>query len=186
MGYRVNIKNFHYAELTQDDATAVTYSAIKAIPGLMSLKMAPTLAEGKLYGDGIIKDQMSKIESITVELEINKIPIEDRAAMLGQTCAAGVIEESEADEAPYIAIGYEIEKSGSASEFIWLYKGKLSPVEDNTQQKTNNITYQSQTAKFTFVPREKDGKLRKWADSEGTGYVATTGTSWFTAVPVPA
>lgn len=185
MGYRVNIKNFHYALLTKDDSTGVTYDTVNAIPGLMSLKMTPSLAEGKLYGDGIVRDQMSKIDSIAVEMEINKVPIEDRAAMLGQTCTNGVIEESESDEAPYLAIAFEIEKTGSGAEFVWLYKGKLSPIEDNTQQKTNSLTYQSQTAKFEFVPRENDGKIRKFADSDGTGYVDVSAT-WFTAVPVPA
>jgi phi13 family phage major tail protein len=184
--YRINIKNFHWAKLTKDDSTGVTYDTIKAIPGLMSIKMAPTLASGKLYGDGIIRRQTDKIESIAVEFETNKIPIEDRAAMQGQTCANGVIEVSESDEAPYIAIGYEIEGDESSSEFVWLYKGKMAPLEESVQQKTDKLAYQSQTAKMTFIPRENDRKLFKLADSDGTGYVETTGTSWFNAVPAPA
>jgi phi13 family phage major tail protein len=152
----------------------------------MSLKISPQLVEAKMYGDGIVRRQQSKIETYNVELELNKIPIEDRAGMLGQTCVKGVVEEGISDEAPDIAIGYEIEGDESSSEYVWLYKGKMAPLEDATQQKTDKLTYQSQTAKLTFVPREYDGKTKKYADSTGTGYEATTGSTWFNAVPAPA
>jgi phi13 family phage major tail protein len=117
---------------------------------------------------------------------VNKIPIEDRAALQGQTCTNGVIEESETDEPPYIALGYEIEKTGGASELVWLYKGSMAPIEEDTSQKDGSIKYDTQKSRIIFIPRINDGKLRKFADSEGTGFVETTKTNWFSSVPAPS
>jgi phi13 family phage major tail protein len=184
--FRFNIKNLHYALLTKDDATGVTYGAIKAIPGMMSIKMVPKSIDGKVYGDGSVKDQQSMIESIDVDLEMNKIPLENRAEMQGNTYSAGVSDEKDTDKAPDLALGFEIEHTDGKSEYVWLHKGKLAPIGDEVKQREGKIEYGTQKSKFTFIPRDNDHGLRKIADSGAADFVASVATGWFTAVPVPA
>jgi len=181
--YRINIKNFVYALLTADTASTITYGTPKAIPGLMNLDLQPEIASGKLYGDGALKDELSKLTSIGVKIDINKIPLTDRAIMLGQTCTAGVVDETGDEVVPFLAIGFMIEHADGTNEYAWLYKGRLKPISDKASQKTENISYDTQTMEFTFLKRTKDKKIRKWADSSEADFVAATGTGWFTAVP---
>lgn len=183
--YRINIKNAAYALLTKDDATGTTYSAVKFLPELRSIKMSPNVVSGSIYGDGVKKDLQSMIESVDVNVEINKIPLENRAEMLGIAYDKGVINEKGTESAPYIAFGFEIEHDDKKSEFIWLVKGKIEPISDDLKQREGKFEYSTQSAKFTFIPRVKDGMLRKMADSGATDFVATVATNWFTAVPVP-
>jgi phi13 family phage major tail protein len=184
-GYRINIKRLYYALLTLDDETTTTYSTPKALEKIMSIKMSPKVIEGKLYGDGIVQDQTSRIDTIDVDIDLNKLPLKIRAELLGNTYDKGTSEETYTDSAPDLALGFEIEKSNGKSEYVWLYKGKMVNPEDDLKQTEGKIDYQSQKTKFTFVPRISDGKLRKFADSEETDFLPETATNWFTAVPTP-
>ena len=184
--YRFNIKHAAYAVLTKDDSTGVAYGTVKFLPELRNIKMTPKVIDGKLYGDGVLVDQMSMLDSIGVDFDINKIPLENRAELQGNTYDKGVSTEKASDIAPYIAFGFEIEHTDKKSEFVWLLKGKMDPLEDDLKQKENKIEYGTQKAKMTFQPRDNDGSIRKYADSGVTGFVQTIADGWFTAVPVPA
>jgi phi13 family phage major tail protein len=184
-GYRINVKNLHYAICTLDDATGVTYCTPKPLEKVMSIKMSPKVIDGKFYGDGTVQKQTSRIDTIEVEIELNKVPLKIRAELLGNTYDKGTSEEKYNDIAPDIALGYEIEKDNGKNEYVWLYKGQMQPIEDDLKQTEAKIEYQSQKTKYTFIPRIYDGKLRKFADSEETDFVADTATNWFKAVPVP-
>lgn len=186
MNYRLNIKNCHIAECTADDGTTLTYGTIKAIPGMMSIALKPKLSEGELYGDGEIVASDSKLTSIEVDIDMTKIPLDIRGLLSGATVSEGVLEEKSTDVAPYIALGFEIENDDGKSEFVWLLKGKASPLEDSVKQKEGSISYSTHTMKLKFIPRKKDKMIRKFADESASGFVASTGTGWFTTVPVPA
>ena len=56
-GYKIKIRNLHYAILTKDDESGVEYGAITKIPGMMEITVTPNVLEGKLYGDGLVVDQ---------------------------------------------------------------------------------------------------------------------------------
>lgn len=183
-GYRINIKNLHYALVTDDNATTTTYGTPKPLEMVQAIKMSPKVIDGKMYGDGIVVAQASRIDTIEVEIDLTKIPLKIRAELLGNTYSAGTAEETYSDVAPYIALGFEIEKD-NGMEYVWLYKGMMIPVEDDLKQTEGKIQYQNVKTKYTFVPRISDGKLRKFADSEEADFVETTATNWFKAVPVP-
>lgn len=182
--YRVNIEGLCYAPCTKDDSTGVTYGSVVAIPGVMSLAMKPLIASGKLYGDGQLRDETSQLNGIEVDLELNRIPQAVRAAWYGHTAASGAIEEAASATAIPIALGFKLVGSDGKAEYVWLYKGKAAPPEENAAQKTDNITYSTATLKLTFMPRVKDGKIRKWGDENESGF--TGGASFLSTVPVPA
>lgn len=182
-GFKVNIKNLHYSVVTKDDSSGITMGNITSIPKLMEITMAPNVQEGQLYGDGSVSDKESKLESISVTINLNKLPLKDRAAMQGHTYSKGVVEEGVDNIAPYIALAFEIETTTGKSEYVWLYKGKLTPPTDDLKQREGGVTYSTSSANFLFIPREFDGKIRKFADGNDETIEPTTVSDWFTKVP---
>lgn len=181
-GNRVNIKRFHYAPLTKDDATGVTYGPPKAIPGIEQASINPKVATGTLYGDGVIRDERSKLTGATIGIDINKLPTEDRAIILGNTVGTdGVITETPDDEPIELAIGWEVELTGGDSEFVWFLKCKAQPLNENVEQTTENIKFSNNTITFTAMPREFDNDIRKFADTTMTSF--TGKDTWFDTVP---
>ena len=116
-GFKINIKNLHYAVLTKDDETGVEYGPIQKIPGLMEITVTPNVLEGKLYGDGAVRDQDSILESLGVVMNLNKLPLKNRAELRGNTYEAGELIENRDDKAPYLAMGWEVETTTGKPAF---------------------------------------------------------------------
>lgn len=182
-GYKINIKNLHYALVTKDDETGIEYGPITKIPGMMEITVTPNVLEGKLYGDGQVVDQESMLESLGVALNLNKLPLKNRAEMRGNTYEAGELEEGVNDKAPYLALGWEVETTTGKPELAWLYKGKMAPPTDEARQREGNITYNTNNTNFTFIPRAYDGKIRKLADGNDEGMTAEKIAAWFKKIP---
>lgn len=182
-GYKINIKNLHYAILTKDDETGVEYGEITKIPGMMEITVTPNVVEGKLYGDGLLVDQESMLESLGVALNLNKLTLKDRAALRGNTYTSGELEEGADDKAPYIAMGWEVETTTDKPELAWLYKGKMAPPTDELRQREGNITYNTNNTNFLFIPREYDKKIRRLADGNDESIGESVISNWFTKIP---
>lgn len=182
-GYKINIKNLHYALIIKDDETGIEYGTITKIPGMMEITVTPNVIEGKLYGDGVLVDQESVLESLGVTLNLNKLPLKDRAAMRGNTYAAGELEESVNDKAPYLALGWEVETTTGKPELAWLYKGKMAPPSDEQRQREGNVTYNTNNTNLLFIPRSYDKKIRKLADGNDEGMTSDKISNWFKSVP---
>lgn len=182
-GFKINIKNLHYAILEKDDETTIQYKDIVKIPGLMEITLTPNVIEGQLYGDGRIRDKESKQDSIGVGMNLNKLPLKNRAEMLGNEYENGILKENVDDIAPYLALGWEIETTTGKPELIWLLKGKLNPVTDDLKQREGGITYNTNNANFTFIPREHDGMFKEFADGNDEMIEQTVIDNWFKQVP---
>lgn len=182
-GYKINIKNLHYAILTKDDETGVEYGTITKIPGMMEITVTPNVVEGKLYGDGQVVDQESTLESLGIALNLNKLPLKDRALMRGNSYEAGELEEGVDDKAPYLALGWEVETTTGKPELAWAYKGKMTPPTDELRQREGNITYNTNNTNFLFIPREYDSKIRRLADGNDESIGPTVIANWFKKVP---
>lgn len=182
--YRVNVDNLVYALLTKDDATGVTYGTVTAVPDVQSIAMKAVTASGKAYGDGVLRKELTKLMAVEVEIELLRVPMAVRAAWLGHTVSTGTIEEDASATPPALALGFRIPHDDGKAEYVWLYKGNASPIDDSAQQSTDQLTFTNSSLKFTFIPRVKDNKIRKWGDSNEAGF--TGASTWFNAVPVPA
>lgn len=119
---RINVKNLKYCKLLSDDESGVTYDDVKDFAKAMTIDVQPSQATGVLYGDGAQQENIAKLTGIATKLEVNKIPIEVRADILGHAFNNGVLVKGAGDEAPYIALGYQIEGTNGCSEFVWLLR----------------------------------------------------------------
>jgi len=179
--YRISISGLVYAPLTADTTSTITYGTVVAVADVMTIGVKPIVAEGKAYGDGKLRDQLSKMNGLEVELEMLRIPQAVRAAWSGNTATSGAMNESATATPPFIALGYKIEQSDGKAEYVWLLKGKVAPPEDSVAQSTDQINYSTNTLKMTFVPRVKDGYIRKWGDENESGF--TGGSTFLETVP---
>ena len=184
-GNRINIKNLHYAKITGDDESATTYDTPVHVLGAMQIALTPSVATGTLYGDGVIRDELAKQTGIGVQLDLNKLPVVHRAAMLGNTLKNGVLVENEADTPPEMALGFEVEQTGGKSEFVWLLKGKMAPITNTIQQTTENVNFSTDTTTMTFMPRKSDGDIKYYADTTEENMEHITAESWFEEVGIP-
>ncbi len=179
---RINVKNLVYAVLTSDDHTATTYGDIKPISPAMQIQLTPTVSSGTLYGDGVKQEEISKLTGMTLVMDVNKVPIDARAEINGNTYENGVLVEKATDQAPYIAIGYIVEQTENTAEYIWLLKGKAQPYASTVQQSTENINYSTDSITVNFIPRDSDGEIRRFGDSADNEFTTAMAAGWFTEV----
>lgn len=180
---RINIKNIHFALLTQDDSDGVAYDTPIALPYAMQAQVTPSQATGVLYGDGAQQENIGRLTGIALQLDINKIPIEYRAAMLGHTFENGVMIEKDGDEAPYLALGYEVEQTNGYSEFLWFLKGRVQEGNQTVQQQTKDVNFSTDQITINFIKRDYDGCFRYYADTANSEFDETQAEAWFDEGP---
>lgn len=181
---RVNVKNLVYCTLTSDDASGVVYGSVKPLAKAMTVEVTPTQATGILYGDGAQQENLAKLTGLSASLEVNKIAIEDKATIQGHTYANGVMTIAASDEAPYIALGYQVEGTNGYSEYIWLLKGRVQEGNQNASQATDKINFTTDKMTINFIPREYDSFMEFTADSSNADFTSSQIADWFTTGPV--
>ena len=182
--YRINITNPVYALLTSDTKEKVEYGEVKPLGEAMQIQLTPSVATGKLYGNGVPKEDISKLKGIAMAFDATKISIEDRSVIQGHKFENGVMVEKAGDEAPYIAFGYEVEGTNKKNEYVWLLKGRAAPMNETHKQSEDNITFSTDTVNINFIPREKDKEIRYFADSANAAFTDAQAEAWFKTGPV--
>lgn len=181
---RINITNPVYTVITSDTPEGTTYGEVKSMGEAMQIQLTPSIAEGKLHGNGVEQENIAKLTGIAVSFDLNKLYIETRAEILGNQYENGVLIEKAGDEAPYIALGYEVEQTGGTKEQVWLLKGSARPLNSTVQQQNENINFSTDTVSINFIPRTSDGQLRFFGDTANADYTEEQAKNFFKEGPV--
>lgn len=181
---RINVKNLVFCTLTSDDASGVVYGDVNPLAKAMTIEVTPSQATGVLYGDGAQQENLAKLTGLSAALEVNKIAIENRAVIQGHKYEDGVMVYSADDEAPYIAIGYQVEGTNGYSEYVWLLKGRVQEGNQSAAQATDNINFTTDKMTINFIPREFDRFLEFTADSANSDLESDQVENWFKTGPV--
>jgi len=179
-GVQVGLRDLHYAILTQDDAMGVAYEDPVKIAGAISATITPTVNTETLFADDGPSETASALGEITVELQVKDLPLPVQAALLGHDLENGVLIRNADDNAPYVALGFRSLKSNGKYRYVWLYKGKFAPPEQQYQTKEDTPAFQTPTITGTFVKREYDDAWQAVGDEDEPGF--TAGATWFDAV----
>ena len=131
---RINVKNLKYCLLTTDNNSGTTYGEVKDFGKAMQIQLTPSVSKGELYGEGVKQEDVSILNGIAVVADVNKVFAEVRAEICGNQFKDGIVIESAGDEPPYIALGYEVEQTGGKSEYVWLLKGQVQPINSTNKQ----------------------------------------------------
>jgi phi13 family phage major tail protein len=179
---QVGLRNVHYAVMTKDDATGVTYNTIKAIPGVITAKIQPKSNSATLFADDGPAETATTLGEIDVEFEFSDLPVDVQADWLGHTVDAttGVLVKKSTDVAPYIALGFVSRKSSGKDLYVWLLKGKAQVPEDNYKTMEDKPDFGTKTISLTFVRRNYDNAYQAVGDEDNEAF--TGGAQWFNKV----
>lgn len=166
----VGLKNLHYAKLTKDDATGVTYETPARLGGAISLRVDPQNNKTTLYADDAPFATAQSISEINVDIELADLDPSVMAILLGHTIdsVTGEVTSKAGDMAPYVGIAGEAEKHNGAKRFFKLLKGRFSEGEENLQTKGDSPEYTTPKLTGSFVMREYDGQWRRIVDSDSS------------------
>jgi len=178
----VGVSNFHYAKQLTDTLTGTTYDAVKKISGVVNLDVKPGSSSATLYADNGPADTATTLGEIAVSIELKELPLEDQAALLGHTLAAGVMTSKTSDVAPYVAIAFEGLKSNGKKRYVKLLKGMFQEPDDSYKTKDDKVNFQTGKIEGKFIMRTYDEQWKRTADEESADYLPATGTAWYTAI----
>ncbi|WP_143318925.1 major tail protein [Clostridium sp. HBUAS56010] len=183
--YRINVNNPVYCKMLTDDSAGVTYEPeIKSLGEAMQVQVTSQTASGEIFGNGIKVNKEDRLVGMTLAMDITKIPPASAAEILGHEVKDGVVIDNADDDAPYIAIGYQVDGTGKNKECVWLLKGKAQPINDSVQQRTTTINYSTQTLNVNFINRKFDENLRFYADSTHEDFTDEQADKWFLEPPI--
>ena len=160
---RINVKNVVYAVLLDDTAEGAAYGEVRPLSPAMQVQITPSLATGVLYGNGAQQENIAKLTGIAMVLD--------------------VLVEKDGDEAPYIAVGYQVDETNKSVELIWLLKGRAQPFNSTVQQSSDSINFSTDSININFLPRDYDGSLRYFADSANEDLTQDQISAWFLTGP---
>lgn len=180
---RFNVKKIVYAVISKDDSTGYTHGPIKPFGAPMQVQYTPSYASGPLYGGGVKTEDISKLTGGVLKIDVNKIPIEVRAEILGHTYSEGVLKENKDDQAKDIAIGYELEETGGHRELVWFLKCKAKPFGNNVQQSADNINYSTDSIDIGVMAREFDGNFKNSGDTANGDFTAEKASVFLSTIP---
>lgn len=152
----VNVVRPVYALLTaeDEDSAKCTYGDVKAISPAMSVKTDPDIAEDTLYGDGAARENITSKGKTSIEIATNTLPLDFQADAFGHRCENGVlVDKGSNDVAPYMAVGFAIEKSNGKHRCYWFLKGRFEESGVDVKQKEDKVEFSTPTIKGNFLDR---------------------------------
>jgi phi13 family phage major tail protein len=177
----IGLDMFHYAVMIDEDTE--TYSEPVHIPRLMTANVSPIVNTANLSADDKIAETADAIVGANITIGLADIPHADQAALLGHTIDAnGVLVRKGTDQAPYVAIGYRRRMANGKYRYVWNYKGRFRPFEDNAETKGETINFQTPSIQATFLLRDKDDQWQAVVNEGDEGFTDVVKEAWFDAV----
>lgn len=177
-----NLKNVHYAvetETINEGVASYSYGTPVAVPGAVTLTMAPEGETNKFYADGIVYYNSIADQGYSGDLEMARFPEQMLQDIWGMTegTTSKVLTENANVEPKRFALLYQIDGDADNNLFVLYHCTGARPGVGSTTN-TNSKTPQTQTSTISADPRA-DGVVmaRTTADTP-----AETKTAWFTKV----
>ena len=174
---QVGLKDLHFAVLEKDENGEIKYKDVEKLIGGINATINPNVNTQELYADDRLFESEATIGKIDVEIETADLDIKKRAKLTGSKIKDGVLVENVSDTAPYIALGFKSKKSNGKYRYVWLLKGKASPMSEDFSTKTENVEHRTPKISFTFMPRAYDGNWKYTADEDTEGF--SNPGNWF-------
>ena len=164
--------------MTIDASTgAETYGTPKKIGHAVSVDINPSIDTVSLYGDDMAVATEVTLQEITVTIETTDIPLEDQAALLGNTYSNGQLTANMSDTAPYVALLFESQKHDGGIRCVKLLKGKFGTTQETINTKGESTEYQVPSLEGRFVAAANG----TWKIVKDFAKDADT-ASWYTSV----
>lgn len=153
---KIGFKYLAWGEMATEPAASIpTYSAGKVIGKAVSSGLAITNAEGKLYADNTIAENISEFSSAMLTMEVDNISLENQADLYGATYADNEIQFGATDNAPYGGVGgVQVLSVGNVRKYrAWFFpKVRAIVADESDNTKTNSISFGTQPLKLDIQP----------------------------------
>jgi phi13 family phage major tail protein len=189
----IGVDNLYYALVTQDDSSGYVAGTPKYLAPLANIAIKPKASMKTQYFDNIPMDSLFAEGESEGDIEIQGLPLDVKAELLGKTYDAvnGRLYD-DGGTPPYVALGFRSQKSDGTFKYYWYLKGQFSPPDDEAATKKAEPDPKSAkmklTALYTTYLFNVDGvNSRSVKKTEGdTALTAFSATGWFSSVQVPA
>ncbi len=164
---KIGLDMLYAALVLADNEAGTEYGAPVRLSGLSSIGYDPSTQTAAYDADDGTYASYSADGEVTATIKVADLLPEHTALLLGLSqTAQGVLEESGADAAPELALGFRTQKSDGSYRFYWLLKGKFARSGENYATKSGQgISYSDRELKFSVLNRVSDGKKRRMLDS---------------------
>ena len=178
----IGFENLHYAKLTKDDSSGVTYGEVKNLPGAVSINEDAQSDTAKLYADNRLWETAQVFNEGSVELVVADLPASVCAELGGHTIdSSGKIVYNADDVAPYFCImGEFLKGDGETKRYFKLLKGQFAETGLEGETKNESTEFRTFTLNATFMPRQYDGNYKYVIDSSDTNSTVTS--AWYSSV----
>lgn len=174
----LGLRDLYYAVMEEQDGVE-TYETPEKLAEAMTAELSVNVAEGKLYADDAISEDVKKFTSGTIKLGIKELVAKAVAKLLGQKVDGNnVVWAGGDDEPPYVAIGFRAKKTGGKFKYVWLLKCKFKVPGEKYQTEGESITFNTPEIEGTIL-LNKDNRWKADIVAKETDAVAQT---WFDAV----
>ena len=157
---RCGLRDIYLAKVTKNAADGYTAGTPFKFARAIKAKITDNYNSEKIYSDDGTEDIVNTYQGTTVELEVNTLAPQDRAALWNRLWAEGYLVEASEATPVELALGYRTRQLNGKYEFVWYYCGKFDQGQDeeyNTiEDKKNAVT---STIKASFYERAKADSL---------------------------
>ena len=157
---RCGLRDIYLAKVTKNAADGYTAGTPFKFARAIKAKITDNYNSEKIYSDDGTEDIVNTYQGTTVELEVNTLAPQDRAALWNRLWAEGYLVEASEDTPVELALGFRTRQLNGKYEFVWYYCGKFDQGQDeeyNTiEDKKNAVT---STIKASFYERAKADSL---------------------------
>lgn len=200
---KIGVDSLVYAIMKTEGtrSTKPTWDTPKEAPGVISININANSSQETLFADNGPFESAAALGAIDVEIQKAALSTENKADLLGHMIDSnGGLVYSGSDIPPNVAIGFRSLKSNGKYRYVWLFQGKFTEPEDNSETKGDAVNFQTETitGQFAEIATELNikgaeleatsGPKRPWKyeiDEEAAGAAAAIIKAWFEAVTLP-
>lgn len=182
----IGLKNLHYAKLTKDDKTTVTYETPVAIPSAINLDIKDNTEQVTFYSDDKVEQVINAYSGKEVTLELGYLTNDLEALLTGNSynTETGIFSQNSNAVAPEIALLFEAPKSNGSARYVVLYKGVFAIEGESYATQEDKIESQNIKLKGIFMPLTYNGKPSAKLDTDAEITDTYAKLNWFNKVVV--
>ena len=186
MAYKrqISLKDLHVAVLTEGsdiEGGTPKYGSPKKINGAISASSSVNQSEEAYYSDDSVEEVHVAVNSMTFEVEISNLSIEERALLLGQKTVGAMAAGNKDDVAPEVWVGFRSKRTDGSYRYVSLPKCKFSVPAEAYATEAESATAQTITLTCNALPLLSNGNYKITLDDSGelTEGQEQAKTNWF-------
>jgi len=135
----------------------VTAESIERVKFLQNITVEMSQEIVRAYGDNKTAEMAVSSGDTTVSSQFHKIPIEDKATLLGLEKDEGVTAIGSSDNPPYVAVVFAKTFEDGSREYVGLPKGLFTRPNIEGQTKEDGVEFSSEEIEAQFMDRKVEG-----------------------------